>query len=112
MPTETEPEPIIDVTPADVARISRIAFKALSETHVIVPKEEFAALLADHTEDSTGVVWHLVLECYRNASVQMAQVASPDVQKGFMIGLNLLERMHAVYLEENKALFAENPAEN
>jgi hypothetical protein len=107
-----ESEDKLGVNPADVARISRIALQALSETHVIIPKEEFKTLLEDHTTESNAVIWQLVLECYRNAAVQMAQAVRPDVHKGFMVGLNLLERMHNVYLEENETLFDENTNEN
>jgi len=102
---------IIPVSPADVARISRIALQALSETHVIIPKEEFKALLADHTSDTGDVIWDLILTCYRNAAEQMVEALSPERQKGFELGLNLLERMHKVFLEENSTLFDENIAE-
>lgn len=105
------PEPDFKATPEQIARITRTAIKALAETHVIVPKEEFVGLLRDHALESENTMWHLILSTYHETSVKLAEVVSPERHKGVELGGKLLERLRAVALEELAKAHGEDPAE-
>lgn len=105
-------EPEFRATPAQIARITRTALTALAETHVIVPKEELANLLNEHSNEMIAEMWAMVLKSYQTSSDQTAAILSPERQKGVELGGKMLKRMHEVFTETFTDTFDANHLEN
>lgn len=104
------PEAQTKSNPEDLARHARITLQALSETHVILTKEAFKALIDETLETSAAHMWDLIIDSYDKAAQELSGHVSPERQRGFELGAKLLRRMRDVSVEEFDAAKEPDPA--
>jgi hypothetical protein len=93
----------------DVTRLSRTTIQALAQTHVIVPKEEFAQIISENLVAAEAEMWDLIIGHYDLAREELTEHLSKERLSGYDLGRKLLARMRDVSVGELTRVHEENP---
>lgn len=105
-------EQTLAATPEQIARITRTALAALSETHFIVPKDEMSQMLDDYANQTSSDLWTAILTTYTQTLAELDGKIPAERMKGLELAEKVLNRMHSVFLEEFLTVFGANHPEN